>query len=309
MFYSLFIISKLFVTIQYFSGLEACGMDIGKRMKELRIQYGLTQQELADRSELTKGFISQLERNQNTPSIGTLLDIIQCLGTTPAEFFTDEEPEQIVFKNEDFFTKVNEDKHNIIEWVVPNAQKDSMEPVRLTLKAGGSSDIMQPHSGEEFGYLIKGTVKIYYGGKSHVLHAGESFYLKAGKKHYIENPGSRDAVLIWVSTPPSLSKIFMRAMLAMTKIINTTERPEPKFQLVPCINSCSITLPIRSTFPPPNRSEMTKEVSAGTKTMIMPLIMPDKVSGMMILNKMMASLAPRSFAASMTSFLILAMEL
>ena len=178
-------------------------MDIGKRMKELRIQYGLTQQELADRSELTKGFISQLERNQNTPSIGTLLDIIQCLGTTPAEFFTDEEPEQIVFKNEDFFTKVNEDKHNIIEWVVPNAQKDSMEPVRLTLKAGGSSDIMQPHSGEEFGYLIKGTVKIYYGGKSHVLHAGESFYLKADKKHYIENPGSRDAVLIWVSTPPN----------------------------------------------------------------------------------------------------------
>lgn len=71
-------------------------MDIGHRMKELRIQYGLTQQELADRAELTKGFISQLERNQNSPSIGTLLDIIQCLGTTPAEFFTDEEPEQIV---------------------------------------------------------------------------------------------------------------------------------------------------------------------------------------------------------------------
>ena len=61
-------------------------MDIGHRMKELRIQYGLTQQELAGRAELTKGFISQLERNQNSPSIGTLLDIIQCLGTTPAEF-------------------------------------------------------------------------------------------------------------------------------------------------------------------------------------------------------------------------------
>ena len=54
-------------------------MDIGKRMKELRVLYGLTQQELADRAELTKGFISQLERNQNTPSISTLLDIIQCL--------------------------------------------------------------------------------------------------------------------------------------------------------------------------------------------------------------------------------------
>ena len=80
-------------------------MDIGHRMKELRIQYGLTQQELADRSELSKGFISQLERGLTTPSIGTLLDIIQCLGTTPAEFFTDDEPEQIVFSPEDYFEK------------------------------------------------------------------------------------------------------------------------------------------------------------------------------------------------------------
>ena len=77
-------------------------MDIGKRMKELRIQYGLTQQELADRSVSLPRIYLQLERNQNTPSIGTLLDIIQCLGTTPAEFFTDEEPEQIVFKMKTF---------------------------------------------------------------------------------------------------------------------------------------------------------------------------------------------------------------
>lgn len=178
-------------------------MDIGKRMKELRIQYGLTQQELADRSELTKGFISQLERNLNTPSVGTLLDIIQCLGTTPAEFFTDEEPEQIIFKNEDYFMKEDDEKKRAIEWVVPNAQKDAMEPVRLTLKPGGSSDIDLPHEGEEFGYVIKGTIRVNYGGKSHTVRAGESFYFKSGKKHYLENTGSRDAVLIWISTPPS----------------------------------------------------------------------------------------------------------
>ena len=107
-------------------------MDIGKRMKELRVFYGLTQQELADRAELTKGFISQLERNQNTPSVSTLLDIIQCLGTTPAEFFAESGPEQIVFKNDDYFEKRNEETNAVIEWVVPNAQKNSMEPIRLT---------------------------------------------------------------------------------------------------------------------------------------------------------------------------------
>ena len=167
-------------------------MDIGKRMKELRIQYGLTQQELADRSELTKGFISQLERNQNSPSIGTLLDIIQCLGTTPAEF-----------EKDDYFEKISEDGNKMIEWIIPNAQKNSMEPVRLTLKPGGSSDTHLPHAGEEFGYVLKGTVRVFYGGKTYTVRAGESFYFQAGKKHRLENNGNRDAILIWVSTPPS----------------------------------------------------------------------------------------------------------
>lgn len=178
-------------------------MDIGNRMKELRIQYGLTQQELADRSELSKGYISQLERNLTSPSIGTLLDIIQCLGTTPAEFFTDEEPEQIVFKKEDYFEKEDEEAKSCIEWVVPNAQKNSMEPLRLTLDPGGVSPIHEPHEGEEFGYVLKGSVKIYHGLRSFVVRQGESFYFKSEKKHYIEAYGGRQASLIWVAAPPS----------------------------------------------------------------------------------------------------------
>ena len=122
-------------------------MDIGNKIKELRILYGLTQQELADRLELSKGFISQLERNLTSPSVGTLLDIIQCLGTTPAEFFADDEPAQLVFKNEDYFEKEDAEHRSLIEWMVPGAQKDMMEPVRLTLKPGGTSDIYLPHEG------------------------------------------------------------------------------------------------------------------------------------------------------------------
>lgn len=178
-------------------------MDIGKRIKELRIHYGLTQQELADRLEITKGFISQLERNQNSPSVSTLLDIIQCLGVTPAEFFTDEEPEQIVFKNNDYFEKKDDEHASQIEWLIPNAQKNAMEPVRLTLHAGGQSEVYLPHEGEDFGYVLKGSVRISYGSRTYSVRSGESFYFKAGKRHFIENPTSRDAVLIWVTTPPN----------------------------------------------------------------------------------------------------------
>lgn len=69
--------------------------------------------------------------------------------------------------------------------------------------SGGSSEIYLPQECEEFGYVIKGTVKLCYGGKVHTVKAGESFYFKAGKKHFIENKSSKDAVLIWVSNPPS----------------------------------------------------------------------------------------------------------
>ena len=51
-------------------------MDIGQKIKELRVAKGLTQEELADRSELSKGFISQLERDLTSPSIATLMDIL-----------------------------------------------------------------------------------------------------------------------------------------------------------------------------------------------------------------------------------------
>ena len=73
------------------------GIDIGSRIKDLRVVSGLTQEELADRTELSKGFISQLERDLTSPSISTLEDILRVLGVTIAEFFAEGRDEQLVF--------------------------------------------------------------------------------------------------------------------------------------------------------------------------------------------------------------------
>lgn len=64
-------------------------MKIGEKIKRLRILNGLTQEELADRCELTKGFISQVERDLTSPSIATLVDILESLGTNLRDFFND----------------------------------------------------------------------------------------------------------------------------------------------------------------------------------------------------------------------------
>lgn len=178
-------------------------MEIGKKIKRLRIQNGLTQEELADRAELSKGFISQVERELTSPSIATLIDLLQVLGTDLQEFFRDSADQQVVFTHEDQFVKVQEEDGFRVSWIVPNAQKNAMEPILLTLESEGTTELQDPHEGEEFGYVLKGVVKIHLGRESYRAKKGESFYFQASKEHFITNPYKQTAEILWVSTPPS----------------------------------------------------------------------------------------------------------
>lgn len=175
---------------------------IGEKIKDLRNRNGLTQQELADRAELTKGYISQLERGQVAPSVVTLLDLIECLGTTPSEFFRETEEEHVVYSEEDFFEKIDE-AGNGIQWIVPNAQQNQMEPLLVVLQPKEALAEDKPHEGEEFGYVISGHIQLRLGDNVYMVKAGESFYFSANKKHSIANTGAIRAKLIWVSTPPT----------------------------------------------------------------------------------------------------------
>lgn len=178
-------------------------MNIGHKIKELRIGKGLTQEELANRAELSKGFISQVERDLTSPSIATLVDILQCLGTNLKDFFHDTPDDQVVFHTSDFFEKIDNELSNKIEWIIPNAQKNIMEPIRLTLKPGGATYPDNPHEGEEFGYLLQGSITIHIGTRTYKAKKGEAFYFIPNAKHYIEANPKTGASLIWVSSPPS----------------------------------------------------------------------------------------------------------
>lgn len=178
-------------------------MEIGRKIKRLRVGLNLTQEELADRTELSKSFISQVERDLTSPSIATLVDLLQALGTDLKEFFDDEPDRQIVFHESDYFEKVDEDTGIRTEWIIPNAQKNEMEPIRITLKAGGRTRIEDPHEGELFGYILAGSVTIHIGQQAFRAKKGESFCFRPTARHYIEAAGKAGASFIWVSTPPS----------------------------------------------------------------------------------------------------------
>lgn len=176
-------------------------MEIGHKIKQLRIQKDLTQEELASRCELTKGFLSQLENDISSPSIATLNDILEALGSSLPEFFSEtKDPQKTVFHKDDFFEDEKEDY--TISWIVPNTQKNEMEPILITLKAGGESFVMEPHSGEEFGMVLEGSVVLEIAGKKQLVKKGETFYLHGKEFHKLINKNVKEAKVLWVSTPP-----------------------------------------------------------------------------------------------------------
>ena len=179
-------------------------MEIGSKIKRLRVRLGLTQEELAARTELTKGFISQLERDITSPSIATLMDILEALGTNVSEFFSERETDAVaVYTAEDMFLKEDEDAGVTIRWLVTNAQKNAMEPILVTLAPGASTEVEDPHEGEEFGYVLSGTITLICGEQKRKVRRGDAFYFRPTGVHYLTNSGKRSAEVLWVSTPPS----------------------------------------------------------------------------------------------------------
>lgn len=179
-------------------------MNIGEKLRQLRLFRNLTQEEMADRCELSKGFISQVERDLASPSIATLTDMLECLGSSLQEFFSEAKDNKIVFSTDDMFEKADDDTYlNKITWLVPSAQKNSMEPIMLELQENGRSSMVPAHEGEEFGYVLSGSVTLVLGSNRYRVRAGESFCIHPRCEHYLINNAKRPAKLLWVSNPPN----------------------------------------------------------------------------------------------------------
>ena len=179
-------------------------LNIGEKLRRLRLQRNLTQEEMADRCELSKGFISQVERDLASPSIATLTDMLECLGSNLKEFFSETDDEKTVFSQSDMFVKEDEETlRGSITWLVPSAQKNEMEPILVELGEGGVTEEIMPHEGEEFGYVLSGTIRIVLGDQVERVRKDESFYFRPAAPHKLVNAGKGICRVLWVSTPPS----------------------------------------------------------------------------------------------------------
>ncbi|UCG37920.1 MAG: cupin domain-containing protein [bacterium] len=180
-------------------------MKIGSRIRRLRIANDLTQDELAQRADLTKGFISLFERDRTSISLEALGQILEVLGTSFAEFFREMESEgdqKVVFRKGDRVVLEGDEGEETIELLIPGAQSNLMDPVLVTIEPGTSS-VDSGHEGEEFGMVLSGYVVLEIeGSKPKQVRKGECFYFESDRPHTVTNKGKRTATILWVVSPP-----------------------------------------------------------------------------------------------------------
>lgn len=176
-------------------------MQIGSKIKTLRLQKGLTQEELGERTNLTKGYISQLERDLNSPSIETLFAILEVLGTTPKDFFDDEKKEQkIVYSADDQTCYGDEEMKYDIRWLVPASNDKEMEPVLITLAESGEFKKFEPSLAETFIYVLEGKIRLQLGEEQYIAEQGDSVYYDAKFPHQVVNASGGATKILLVAT-------------------------------------------------------------------------------------------------------------
>jgi transcriptional regulator with XRE-family HTH domain len=165
-------------------------IDVGIRLRQLRIERGMSMRAVARRSGLSTNALSMIERSRTSPSVSTLTKISEALHIPITAFFRVEPPRQdIVFRKA-------QDKHRIVfpqgywEGLGGELFTGRVEPFLLSLEPNGcSGPYGMIHSGHEFVFCLSGSIEYQINDQFFTLNAGDSLIFAAHKRHRWCNVG------------------------------------------------------------------------------------------------------------------------
>jgi transcriptional regulator with XRE-family HTH domain len=162
-------------------------LNIGDRIKMLRLSQNRTMQEIAEASDLSKSMISKIENNKAVPSVAALVKIAKSLGTTISGLL-----EQEGFLNAIHITRKKAiesltptDKGYLIHPYAAGYHEKKMQPFLFVARKGEVVPHELSHEGEEFIYVIKGQMKMQVGDAEYLLNTGDTLYFNSVQKHGI----------------------------------------------------------------------------------------------------------------------------
>jgi len=173
---------------------------LGSRMRRIRKEEGKTIRALAEETGLSSSLISQIETSKANPSIKALWSIAAALKVPIGSFFEPfpkntcvirlKERRLINIKGGVKFYLLSPDLNRRLEFMY-----DVLEPSACTP--------LYTHEGEECGLVLKGKIEVTIGDKKYILEEGDSISFSSSTSHRLRNIGKKEAILIWVDTPPS----------------------------------------------------------------------------------------------------------
>ncbi|MFY0544388.1 helix-turn-helix domain-containing protein [Brevibacillus sp. H7] len=171
-------------------------MSLGIRLKTIRIDKGYTLQELAERSNVSRSMLSQLERDQKNPTINVLCQIAEALNVTVSQILEQEEAKEVVLirnrQRPQFHDEETGFRRILLSPAFPSKGLDFLLNI---LPEGKSTGIIPPHKHPvpEYVYVTQGALQITLGERqTYQLEAGDSFYFEADVTHRMDNIGVGD---------------------------------------------------------------------------------------------------------------------
>jgi transcriptional regulator with XRE-family HTH domain len=173
---------------------------IGLRLRNLRVQRGLSLGAVAKTVGISLGFLSAIERSQMSASVGTLRKLARFYKTNILEFFDPSKSNPNLVRPA--MRKVLEAgpgvRMELLAW-----GNTVMEPHLFRISPSAGSGDSYSHEGEEFLYVLRGELKIALDTQEYRLKQGDSFYFESGMPHTWSNPGKTETCVLWVNTPPT----------------------------------------------------------------------------------------------------------
>lgn len=190
-------------------------MDVGQRLKSVRLSTGLSQRQLAIRANVTNGMISMIEKNSTSPSIASLKKILQAIPMSLSEFFNVEE-----VAGEKYFYKADElkeispslisdlgahvDANTVSFRQVGDAKQHSIQMLYERYQPGADTgDEPYSHESEEIGIVISGEIEITVGEQIQALKTGDAYLFDSRIPHRFRNPGNEECIIVSACTPPT----------------------------------------------------------------------------------------------------------
>lgn len=175
-------------------------LDIGKRIKELRVRTGMSQKELADKVGLTPSFISQLENNQIAPSLNSFIQICDALGVSLSDTLEKKaEDAQWIIRKDRILSHPSYQDAGMKAFSI--VQNGSMAASLIVIEPYGQvkGQVISP-GGQKLLYVLRGDVSIIIDGRGGILRSGDSIFLKKEVCSLMKNEGGDNAEILMMSS-------------------------------------------------------------------------------------------------------------